>query len=436
MNYVCSSCDEEYNKWVGQCTNCKSWNTVIRDVFEKKKVSKASKPLAMSKIVKTADIKKNKTNINEFDRVLGGGLVEGMACLLGGEPGIGKSTILSQIAINFCAYGKVLYVSGEESLSQISLRIERLGLFSENLFILPTNSLESIFEAILTEKFVLIIVDSIQTISSIDINGAPGSVSQVRHCSIQLINLLKEKNISLFIIGHVTKDGSIAGPRVLEHMVDTVLYFQNEISNRFRLLKVYKNRFGPTGELGVFSMQSKGLVSVKNPSAIFLSQFEYNKPGTAIASIWHGTRPLLIEIQALAEIDKNNNKIISVGYDTNRLAMLVAVIEKYTKIKISNVFLNVVGGIKVNETSIDLAVCFAIVSSINNTVLKNKTIFMGEVGLAGEIRPVAYGQERIKEAKKIGFESIVLHEKNLNKLDKNDESFITIKSIAELIKLS
>ncbi|HKM14542.1 MAG TPA: DNA repair protein RadA [Marinospirillum sp.] len=429
--YVCIECGAEYSKWQGQCGACKEWNSVqeIRlgaATSRSTPTSSARSGFAggLSKQVQDLseinlqDLPRFSTTFNEFDRVLGGGLVPGSAVLLGGHPGAGKSTLLLQTACKLAQLMKVLYVTGEESLQQVALRAQRLGLPTQGLKMLAETSVESILAVAEIEKPQVLIVDSIQTMHVSDVQSAPGGVSQVRESAAFLTRFAKQTHTVLFLVGHVTKDGSLAGPKVLEHMIDASLLLEGDGDSRFRTLRGQKNRFGAVNELGVFAMLEGGLKEVKNPSAIFLSRDEEPAAGSVVMATWEGTRPLLVEVQALVdESQLGNPRRIAVGLDANRLSMLLAVLHRHGGIFTGDqdVFLNVVGGIKVLETSADLAAVMAIVSSLKNQPLPHELMVIGEIGLSGEIRPVPSGQERIKEAAKHGFTKAIVPKGNVPK---------------------
>ncbi|MGH8727023.1 MAG: DNA repair protein RadA [Burkholderiales bacterium] len=406
--YSCNECGGQTLKWQGQCPHCQSWNTLIESIAEKTRfapVSTSSEVLSLS-TVETAEAPCNATGISEFDRVLGGGLVAGGVVLLGGDPGIGKSTLLLQTLAALCESHKTLYVSGEESAQQIALRARRLNVTAKNVRLLAEIQLEKIENALAAEKPFVAVIDSIQTLYSEALQSAPGSVAQVRECAAQLTRHAKRSGSSLILVGHVTKEGALAGPRVLEHMVDTVLYFEGDTHSSFRLIRAIKNRFGAVNELGVFAMTDRGLRGVNNPSALFLSEHRDDVAGSCVLVTQEGTRPLLVEIQALVD-DANgmNPRRISVGLDQLRLSLLLAVLHQHVGIASfdKDVFVNAVGGVKISEPAADLAVLAALVSARDGKPLPEKLVVFGEVGLTGEVRPVQRGQERLKEAAKLGF---------------------------------
>ncbi len=421
-SFICQNCGYASIKWLGKCPSCNSWNTLLEETESESpdQYVWGNKPVALSQI-KEQEQKRFSTGISEFDRVLGGGTVEGDVVLIGGEPGIGKSTLLLQAAASASQKGKkVLYVSGEESLSQIKIRADRLKISPSSLNILCEVSLERIKKFIEEISPDWIILDSIQTAHKNGINSSAGSVSQLRECAADLIQLAKKDSKALFLIGHVTKEGLIAGPRVLEHMVDVVLYFEGEKTGPFRILKTFKNRFGSTQEIGVFEMTEKGLKEIPNPSEIFMSRNPSPAPGTVIASSIEGTRPLLVEIQALVTTSTSINfpRRVIAGVDYNRALLLLAVLEKTFGAPLHkyDLFVNVVGGIKIEETGIDLPLIFAIISSLKNKPLPSGSLFIGEVGLSGEVRGVSNIKARIKEAEKLGFKKCILPDVNLSSL--------------------
>ncbi|WP_374011883.1 DNA repair protein RadA [Pseudoxanthomonas koreensis] len=418
--YVCGDCGADYSKWQGQCGECGAWNTLSRVVLEPA-ASPAAGPAAQRRsgwagkvdppqvtalkdVSQAAEVRVS-TGIGELDRVLGGGLVEGAVVLVGGDPGIGKSTLLLQAVARMAAQLPALYVTGEESLAQVAGRAVRLDLPLDNLHALAETGIESILQHAAQARPRLIVADSVQTLWTELLTAAPGSVSQVRESAARLVRYAKETGTAVFLVGHVTKEGGIAGPRVLEHMVDAVLYFEGESGSRFRVLRAFKNRFGAVNELGVFAMGDKGLKEVPNPSAIFLSGAS-SQPGSCVMVTREGTRPLLVEVQALVDASPlSNPRRVTVGLEQNRLAMLLAVLHRHGGVAVSDqdVFVNVVGGIRVQETAADLPVLLAVLSSLRDRPLADKTVAFGEVGLSGEIRPVPNGEERLREAATHGF---------------------------------
>lgn len=424
--YVCNECGSAHNKWAGQCADCHQWNCLSEIIVQPQSSSKSSRFSTYAgdsgnKIQKLGSIKsaqniRTKTNIGELDRVLGGGLVTGSVVLIGGDPGIGKSTLMLQVTATMPVELRRLYVTGEESLSQIRMRAQRLELDADDLECMAETSVEQIISTAMVQKPQLMVIDSIQTLFTENLSSIPGSVSQVKECAAQLVRFAKQNQISIIFVGHVTKEGGIAGPRVLEHMVDTVLYFESDGNSRYRVLRALKNRFGAVNEIGVFAMTDKGVQEVENPSAIFLSEQNHEKPGSVVMVTREGTRPLLVEIQALADQSPlGNPRRLTVGLDHNRLAMLLAVLHRMCHLSIHDhdIFLNVVGGIKVTETAADLAIIMAVVSSFRNRYLPKGTVVFGEVGLTGEVRPVFNGEERLKEAENHGFKHAIVPKGNM-----------------------
>ncbi len=411
--YSCTECGGQVLKWQGQCPHCQAWNTLVETINETASAgaNRYGRVVAAGKSQRLSEIEAREesripSGIEEFDRVLGGGLVPGGVVLLGGEPGIGKSTLLLQALAGIGKSRKSLYVSGEESPQQIALRARRLGVDAGGVIICPDTDLGRIEAVVKAEKPEVAVIDSIQTLYSDDLQSAPGSVAQVRECAARLTRIAKSTATTMVFIGHVTKEGTLAGPRVLEHMVDTVLYFDGDTHSRFRLIRAFKNRYGAVNELGVFAMDEKGLKGVANPSALFLSQHGAEVAGSCVMVTQEGTRPMLIEIQALVdEAHAPNPRRLSVGLEQNRLALLLAVLHRHAGIACfdQDVFVNAVGGVKITEPAADLAVMLAVVSSLKNKPLPAKLVVFGEVGLAGEVRPVQRGQERLREAAKLGF---------------------------------
>jgi len=413
--YACTECGGQSPKWQGQCPSCGAWNTLVESIAAPPSTRFQSVAGARSTVrplssIVAQDRPRVATGLDEFDRVLGGGLVPGGVVLLGGDPGIGKSTLLLQAGAALGATRKVMYVTGEESAEQIALRAERLGLVNAPVEILAEVQLEQIVAAIDTAAPEIVIVDSIQTVYTEALQSAPGSVSQVRECAAQLTRVAKQRGIVVVFVGHVTKDGAIAGPRVLEHIVDAVLYFEGDPHSAFRLVRAIKNRFGAANELGVFAMTERGLKGVSNPSALFLSQHAEPVPGSAVVATVEGSRPMLVEIQALVDpVQGNSPRRLAVGLDPQRLALLLAVLHRHGGVEVGgyDVFLNAVGGVRIDEPAVDLAALLAIDSSFKNRALPAKLVVFGEVGLAGEIRPVQRGQERLREAAKLGFKTVL-----------------------------
>ena len=439
--YSCTECGATSPKWQGQCPGCNDWNTLVETVAEKAPTNSRFESLApTAKLqnlseIEAREVERIATGIGEFDRALGGGLVNGAVVLIGGDPGIGKSTLLLQALAHLSVDSKVLYVSGEESGEQVALRARRLGLDTRKLQLMAEINLERILATLHAEKPVVAVIDSIQTLWSDQLSSAPGSVAQVRECAAQLTRLAKQAGITVILVGHVTKEGALAGPRVLEHIVDTVLYFEGDTHSSFRLVRAVKNRFGAVNELGVFAMTDKGLKGVNNPSALFLSQHGQDVAGSCVMVTQEGTRPLLVEIQALVDTSHGNPRRLTVGLDPQRLAMLLAVLHRHAGIVCfdQDVFVNAVGGVKINEPAADLAVLLSITSSLKNKPLPSKLIVFGEVGLAGEIRPAPRGQERLKEAAKLGFTRALIPEANRPKQPIAGMEVIAVKRVEEAV---
>lgn len=419
--YSCNQCGHQSPKWAGRCPGCGAWSTLVETVHEPETPASLrfagfsgsagqGQPVALGEVA-VEEAARLSTGLKELDRVLGGGLVKGSAILIGGDPGIGKSTLLLQAMGMLSAQRKVLYISGEESVAQISLRGKRLNVDCRQVPVLAETLLERMVPVIEAHHPEAVVIDSIQTAYTELLNSAPGSVSQVRECAARLVRLAKARQTAVFLVGHVTKEGAIAGPRVLEHMVDTVLYFEGEAGSRFRVIRAVKNRFGATGELGVFAMTEGGLKEVKNPSAIFLARQMVDTPGSAVCVTREGSRPLLVEVQALVdETALANPRRVTVGMEPNRLAMLLAVLHRHGGVPLGgkDVFVNVVGGVRLAETAGDLAVVLAVLSSLCEKALPQDLIVFGELGLTGEVRPVPHGEDRLREAAKHGFKQAIV----------------------------
>ncbi len=414
--YSCTECGGTAPKWQGQCPHCGAWNTLVETAITPaakrfETVAGARSAVTPLASVSAQENERIPTGLAEFDRVLGGGLVAGGVVLLGGDPGIGKSTLLLQASAALGAARRTLYVTGEESVEQVALRAQRLGLVNAPIELLAEVQLEAITAAIIATQPEVVIVDSIQTVYTESLTSAPGSVSQVRECAAQLTRLAKQRGVVIVFVGHVTKEGAIAGPRVLEHIVDSVLYFEGDPHSSFRLVRAIKNRFGAANELGVFAMTERGLKGVANPSALFLSQHDKPVPGSVVVATLEGSRPLLVELQALVDpVQGGMPRRLAVGLDPQRLALLLAVLHRHGGVETAgyDVFVNAVGGVRINEPAADLAVLLAVESSLKNRALPAKSLVFGEVGLAGEIRPVQRGQERIREAVKLGFTTVLV----------------------------
>ena len=441
--YVCQSCGGMSAKWQGQCSNCEAWNSMEESVEDKPSTSRfqslaKAAPKQRLAVIEAEDLPRLSTGIDEFDRVLGGGLVTGGVALIGGDPGIGKSTLLLQALAVMSARGdSVLYVSGEESGSQIALRAKRLDVQAPDLEVLAEIQLEKLLVTIESSRPTVVVIDSIQTIYSEALSSAPGSVAQVKECAAQLTRLAKSTGVCMIMVGHVTKEGNLAGPRVLEHIVDTVLYFEGDTHSSFRLVRAFKNRFGAVNELGVFAMTDKGLKGVSNPSALFLSQHDQMVPGSCVLVTQEGSRPLLVEIQALVDAAHvPNPRRLALGLEQHRLAMLLAVLHRHAGIACfdQDVFLNAVGGVKISEPAADLAILLAIQSSLKNKAFPKTLIVFGEVGLAGEIRPCPRGQERLKEAAKLGFTMAIIPKANAPKVKIPGIEVIAVDRIDQAIQ--
>ncbi|WP_111978451.1 DNA repair protein RadA [Algibacillus agarilyticus] len=445
--WVCSDCGSEFNKWQGQCGDCKAWNTISEFRIAASSSSSSAKlsgyagatdaKIETLESIELSEVPRFSSGLAEFDRVLGGGIVPGSAVLIGGSPGAGKSTLLLQTMVQLAKTMNTLYVTGEESLQQVAMRADRLGLPKDKLKLLSETNVETICHMSRDVKPQIMVIDSIQVMHMPEIASAPGSVSQVRESAAFLTRYAKQNQVAIFMVGHVTKDGSLAGPKVLEHCIDCSIMLDGSADSRYRTMRGTKNRFGAVNELGVFAMTEKGLREVKNPSAIFLSQAENASPGSIVMVIWEGTRPLMVEIQALADTSQlNNPRRVTVGLEQNRLAMLLAVAHRHCGIQMGDqdVFVNVVGGVKVTETSADLALLLALYSSFRNLTLPQNLVAFGEVGLSGEIRPVPNGIERLKEAVKHGFKKAIVPKNNVPKQGIEGMELIAVTTLAEALE--
>ena len=442
--YQCRECAALHAKWSGQCSDCKGWNC-IEEIPTQPTTGgtrsnwhgKGKSEVLTLEQVPTSATPRFSTQLGELDRVLGGGLVEGSVVLLGGDPGIGKSTILLQCLALISQKRQALYVTGEESPQQVSLRAQRLKLPADKLLLLSTTCVEEIIAQASSLRPAVMVIDSIQTIFSDSLQSAPGSVSQIRESAALLVRFAKRANIAIFLVGHVTKEGQLAGPRVLEHMVDTVLYFEGDSSTRYRVIRAVKNRFGAVNELGIFAMTEEGLKTVSNPSAIFLAQHDQPVPGSVVMVSREGTRPFLVEVQALvSESHGGHPRRISVGLEANRLAMLIAILQRHGSIPLydHDVFINAVGGVRIAETGADLAIILAILSSYRDRPLNARRLVFGEVGLSGEIRPVPNGEERLREASKHGFESAIIPRANMpNSASYKEMELIPVSHLADTL---
>ncbi len=448
LQYLCNSCGSVHNKWAGQCGDCGEWNSLVESVYEKDSSATSSRftgyaGRAAVKNMRDIEIQeepRTPTGITELDRVLGGGLVQGSVVLMGGNPGIGKSTLLTQTLATLGNKMNALYVTGEESLQQVTLRARRLNLGDDKFQLLAETCVERILELAKHAKPQVMVIDSIQTIYTELLQSAPGAVAQVRESAAQLVRFAKQTNTALFLVGHVTKEGTLAGPRVLEHMVDTVLYFEGDSGERYRMIRAIKNRFGAVNELGLFVMTEEGLKTVSNPSAIFLSRHDEPVAGSVITVTREGNRPLLVEVQALVdETHLGNPRRVTLGLDQNRLSMLLAVLHRHGGIPMydQDVFLNIVGGVRVTETAADTAMLLSILSSFRDQALPQKLFTFGEIGLAGEIRPVPNGQERLKEAAKHGFTHAVIPKSNMPKAQDipADMEIVAVSRVSELLDI-
>ena len=441
--YTCTECGGSSPKWQGQCPQCGTWNTLVESVATPSAVRFATVSGTRSAIVSLASIETRNTpriptGLEEFDRVLGGGLVPGGVVLIGGDPGIGKSTLLLQAGAALGAAHRTLYITGEESVEQVALRAQRLGLVNAQVELLAEVQLEAIVGAITASEPEVVVIDSIQTVYTESLQSAPGSVAQVRECAAQLTRLAKQRGVVVIFVGHVTKEGAIAGPRVLEHIVDAVLYFEGDPHSSFRLVRAIKNRFGAANELGVFAMTERGLKGVANPSALFLSQHSESVPGSAIVATLEGSRPLLVEIQALVDpVQGGMPRRLAVGLDPQRLALLLAVLHRHGGVDTGgyDVFVNAVGGVRIKEPAADLAIMLAVHSSLEDRPLPPRTLIFGEVGLAGEIRPVQRGQERIREAVKLGFKTVLIPTLNKPKQGIDGIRILTVDRVDQALAL-
>lgn len=443
--FRCQSCGGQTPKWMGKCPECGEWDTLIEEriasgVLKKKKSSFLPTPVPIGS-VETKESDRIKTGMAEFDRVLGGGIVDGSLTLIGGDPGIGKSTLMLQVLSKLSDTGKkCLYVSGEESVRQISMRGKRLESHGSTMFVVSETDLDSILALVEISKYDALVIDSIQTVFHPDVSSTPGSVTQIREAAMQFMKLAKSTGLPVFLVGHVTKVGAIAGPRIMEHMVDTVLYFEGDKNHVFRILRAVKNRFGPTNEIGVFEMNEKGLSEVPNPSAVFLSERSATAPGSVVTSCMEGTRPILVEIQGLVSSSSLGTPRRTVlGLDNNRVALIVAVMEKRLGMNLSglDIFMNVAGGVKIVEPAADLAIAAALASSFLDKPIDKKTTLIGEIGLTGEIRAVGHIQSRVKEAAKMGFTKCLVPSNTIKQLSKvkgmSIESISFLKSAMEVL---
>jgi DNA repair protein RadA/Sms len=433
--YLCSECGAHSVKWAGQCPDCGAWNTLSETAIATPRAASGAAATRLDRLPDDIETR-HATGFGEFDRVLGGGLVPGAVTLLGGDPGVGKSTLLQQVSASLARELPVCYATGEESLRQVGQRSLRLGLSASELNLLTDTSLENILDQAKKCGARVVVIDSIQTMTCDELASAPGSVAQLREGVGRIVQFAKKNEVSVFVIGHVTKEGAIAGPRVVEHMVDTVLYFESDPSSRYTLIRSVKNRFGASGEMGVFAMTEAGFREVSNPSAIFLSRESVDEPGSIVSVAWEGSRPLLVEIQALvADSGSNYPKRLAQGVDQNRLALLLAVLQKHGGLVISNedVFVNVVGGLRIGETAVDLPILLSIVSSFRDRATQDRLVCFGEIGLAGEIRPIKFGTERIAAAAKQGFTRAIVPRGNVPKRLPDGIEVIGVRRLADAL---
>ncbi len=439
IKYICTNCGYDSLRWLGRCPECGEWQSFTEEIIETKKNKDVSaKTLSAYKLndIPPASEERIKTNIGEFDRILGGGFIPGSVILLGGDPGIGKSTLAMQVASSI--HKTVLYVTGEESVQQIRLRSSRLNIKNEDLYILAETDLHSILKTVKSLNPVLVIFDSIQTMSRSDFENSAGTITQIRECTSRILEEAKKAQFTALIIGHVTKEGIIAGPKILEHIVDTVINFEGESGSVYRILRTQKNRFGSTNEIGIFEMMSTGLEEVKNPSSIFLGSRNINNSGSAVTASIEGTRPILLEVQALVTPSHYGNpQRITTGFDSRRLSILLAVLERRASLRLSasNVFLNLAGGVRIDEPAIDLAVCCSVASGLLDKVVNNKTVLVGEVGLGGEIREVSSTEKRILEAEKLGFQEIIIPLSNKKAFESGSIKIKRVSHLTEALRL-
>jgi DNA repair protein RadA/Sms len=433
--YICTECGAHSFKWAGQCPDCSAWNTLTETTIAATKVVSAAKTKTLDELPDDIEYR-HATGFGEFDRVLGGGLVPGAVVLLGGDPGVGKSTLLQQVSAFLMQDVPVFYATGEESLRQIGQRSLRLGLDASSMNLISDTSVENVLSEAQKCKARVLVIDSMQTMTSATIPSAPGSVAQLRDGVGKIVQFAKQNDVAVFVIGHVTKEGAIAGPRVVEHMVDTVLYFESDPSSRYSMIRSVKNRFGASGEMGVFAMTETGFLEVNNPSAIFLSRESVDEPGSVVSVAWEGSRPLLVEIQALvADSNSNYAKRLAQGVDQNRLALLLAVLQRHGSLSVTDedVFVNVVGGLRISETAVDLPTLLSIVSSFRNRATPERMVCFGEIGLAGEIRPVRFGTERIAAAAKQGFTKAIVPKGNMPKQIPDGMDVVGVRRLSEAL---
>jgi len=433
--YLCTDCGAHSVKWAGQCPDCSAWNTLTETTIAIPKIVSGATTKTLNELPDDIEYR-HATGFGEFDRVLGGGLVPGAVVLLGGDPGVGKSTLLQQVSAFLMQDVPVFYATGEESLRQIGQRSLRLGLDASSMNLISDTSIENVLSETQKCKARVLVIDSMQTMTSATIPSAPGSVAQLRDGVGRIVQFAKQHDVAVFIIGHVTKEGAIAGPRVVEHMVDTVLYFESDPASRYSMIRSVKNRFGASGEMGVFAMTETGFLEVSNPSAIFLSRESVDEPGSVVSVAWEGSRPLLVEIQALvADSNSNYAKRLAQGVDQNRLALLLAVLQRHGSLSVTDedVFINVVGGLRISETAVDLPILLSIVSSFRNRATPERLVCFGEIGLAGEIRPVRFGTERIAAAAKQGFTRAIVPKGNMPKQIPDGMDVVGVRRLSEAL---
>ena len=437
--YVCAECGAHSVKWAGQCPDCSAWNSLAETTVAGRGTGAAAGPSAelLTDVSAAGGERRYATGFGEFDRVLGGGVVPGVVVLIGGDPGVGKSTLLQQVSAHVSGGLPVFYATGEESLRQVADRARRLELTGQSLHLLADTSLENVLEQAAGSGARVLVIDSMQTMASNDLPSAAGSVAQLRECVGRLVQFAKQRDVAVFIVGHVTKEGAIAGPRVVEHMVDTVMYFENDPASRYTLIRTVKNRFGASGEMGVFAMTASGFREVRNPSAIFLSRDTVDEPGSVVSVAWEGSRPLLVELQALvAEGGGGHPKRLAQGVDQNRIALLLAVLQRHGGVQLGaeDVFVNVVGGLRITETAVDLPSLLAIVSSFRDRSCRSRLVSFGEVGLAGEVRPVRFGAERVAAAAKQGYAVAIVPQANVPKRPPKDIEVIGVARLREALE--
>lgn len=435
--YVCTECGAHSVKWAGQCPDCSAWNSLAETTISSRVAATGPSAERLADVSAAGGAQRYPTGFGEFDRVLGGGVVPGVVVLIGGDPGVGKSTLLQQVSAHVADGLPVFYATGEESLGQVADRARRLELTGQGLHLLADTLLENVLEQAASSGARVLVIDSMQTMASNNLPSAAGSVAQLRECVGRLVQFAKQREVAVFIVGHVTKEGAIAGPRVVEHMVDTVMYFENDPASRYTLIRTVKNRFGASGEMGVFAMTANGFREVRNPSAIFLSRDTVDEPGSVVSVAWEGSRPLLVELQALvAEGGVGHPKRLAQGVDQNRIALLLAVLQRHGGVQLGaeDVFVNVVGGLRITETAVDLPSLLAIVSSFRDHSCRSRLVSFGEVGLAGEVRPVRFGAERVAAAAKQGYAVAIVPQANVPKRPPKDIEVIGVSRLREALE--